>query len=211
MAAVKGVVAPADYIFNKTAKTITFSANYTGLALSDIMYITNVVSGVATVIYDPQNAAKGGSLTGLVLTLAYDTSAMNNADTLQIIIGMGTLENYAKETGGNLATLVTALNTLNATINSSNQQKTSVDDLSILIKRAIQALERPTYTTPTGMVKVDVQTAGSGSAQGANIPVAMTSTGNNISTFGTAAQDQSFVAFSANRAAFNDYKNRIIS
>jgi hypothetical protein len=91
MAAYKGVVATADYTFDKTAKTITFSANYTGIALSDIMYITNVKSATATVIYDPSNAALGGSLSGLVLTLAYDTSAMLSADPLQIIIAMGTL------------------------------------------------------------------------------------------------------------------------
>lgn len=91
MAAYKGVVATADYTFDKTAGTITFSANYTGIALSDIMYGTNVKSAIATVIYDPSNAALGGSLSGLVLTLAYNTSAMADADPLQIIVAMGTL------------------------------------------------------------------------------------------------------------------------
>jgi len=90
----KGVVPAADYTFDKTAGTVTLSANYTGIALSEIMLITNVKSTIATIIYDPFDAAKGGSLTGLVLTLAYNTSAMNNADTLQIIIG-GTSESIA--------------------------------------------------------------------------------------------------------------------
>jgi hypothetical protein len=99
MAAYKGVVATADYTFDKTAKTITFSANYTGIALSDIMYITNVKSATATVIYDPSNAVLGGSLSGLVLTLAYDTTAMSSADPLQIIVAMGTLASKEEVNG----------------------------------------------------------------------------------------------------------------
>lgn len=94
MAAYIGVVQAADYTFAKGGAgvgTVTFSANYTGIALSDIMYITNVKTGVATVIYDPSDSTKGGTLAGLVLTLAISTSSMNNADTLQIIVGMNTL------------------------------------------------------------------------------------------------------------------------
>src|SRR3954467_2721185 len=89
MAAYKGVVVIADYDFDKSAGTITFGANYTGIELSEIMYITNLVSN--TVIYDPSNSSKGGTLSSLVLTLSYDTSSMNDSDELQIIVGTGSL------------------------------------------------------------------------------------------------------------------------
>ena len=85
----KGVVPAADYTFNASAKTVTFSANYSSLALSDILYILNTKSGTATVIYDPTVAAKGGSYAGRTLTLAHDTTSMSNSDPLQIIIAEG--------------------------------------------------------------------------------------------------------------------------
>lgn len=85
----KGVVPAADYTFNASAKTVTFSANYSSLALSDILYILNTKSGTATVIYDPTVAAKGGTYAGRTLTLAHDTTSMSNSDPLQIIIAEG--------------------------------------------------------------------------------------------------------------------------
>jgi hypothetical protein len=85
--ALKGIVESSNYTFNAGAKTITFSSDYLGMSLSDITYITNIKSGVATVIYDPFNATKGGELNGLELTLVYDTSTMNDSDPLQIIVG----------------------------------------------------------------------------------------------------------------------------
>ena len=85
----KGVVPAANYTFNASAKTVTFSANYSSLALSDILYILNTKSGTATVIYDPTVAAKGGTYSGRTLTLAHDTTSMSNSDPLQIIIAEG--------------------------------------------------------------------------------------------------------------------------
>lgn len=85
----KGVVPAADYTFNASAKTVTFSANYSTLALSDILYILNTKSGTATVIYDPTVAAKGGTYSGRTLTLAHDTTSMSNGDPLQIIVAEG--------------------------------------------------------------------------------------------------------------------------
>lgn len=98
MAVNKGVVSEGDYTFDKDAKTITFSASYTGIRLSDVMYIRNVVTAPATVIYDPDTPGKGGSVSSLVLTLDWDTSGMNNSDPLQIIIGMNSLDKSLSET-----------------------------------------------------------------------------------------------------------------
>jgi len=80
------VVNKADYTFNKTAKTITFSSTYTGLELAQIQLITDVTN--STVIYQFNKAGYGGTLVGLVLTLAYDTTGagFNNTDNLMIIV-----------------------------------------------------------------------------------------------------------------------------
>lgn len=87
MGVTKGIVSGGNYSFNAAARTITFSSDYLGMSLSDITYITNIKSGVATVIYDPFDITKGGILNGLVLTLAFNTTSMSNADPLQIIVG----------------------------------------------------------------------------------------------------------------------------
>lgn len=87
MALTKGIVSGGNYTFSAANKTITFSNDYIGMSLSDVTYITNIKSGVATVIYDPFDATKGGVLNGLVLTLAYNTTSMGNTDPLQIIVG----------------------------------------------------------------------------------------------------------------------------
>lgn len=87
MAITKGIVAGGNYTFSAANQTVTFSSDYLGMSLSDITYITNITSGVATVIYDPFDPTKGGTLSGLVLTLAYNTVAMSDSDPLQIIVG----------------------------------------------------------------------------------------------------------------------------
>lgn len=83
----RGIVAANDYVFNAASKTVTFSADYSGLALSDILYILNCKQGVATVVYDPTVSTKGGTLLGRTLTLQHDTTSMSSEDPLQIIIG----------------------------------------------------------------------------------------------------------------------------
>ena len=91
MATYKGVVPSGKYSFNAGAQTVTFDSDYTNIALSDIMLITNVKSGTAIIIYDPFDPAKGGSLSGLILTLNYYTAPMSDTDPLQVIVGMTSL------------------------------------------------------------------------------------------------------------------------
>ena len=85
--ALKGIVEGNNYTFSAANKTITFSNDYLGMSLSDITYITNIKNGVATVIYDPFDATKGGDFSGLTLTLAFNTTTMSDGDPLQIIVG----------------------------------------------------------------------------------------------------------------------------
>lgn len=72
----------SNYTFNKTSKTVTFT-DFGTIRLDRLLLITNVTAN--TIIYQFNSAALGGSVAGNILTLTYDTSAMNNADKLQII------------------------------------------------------------------------------------------------------------------------------
>jgi hypothetical protein len=70
------------YTFDKVAKTVTFT-DYTTIRLDSILLITNVTDNI--IIYNfADNPSKGGTVTGNVLTLLYDTSSMANSDKLQI-------------------------------------------------------------------------------------------------------------------------------
>lgn len=71
----------ANYSFNKTAKTVTFS-DYATISLARVLLITNVNTGA--ILYNFADPASGGTIAGNVLTLEYDTSSMSNSDALQI-------------------------------------------------------------------------------------------------------------------------------
>jgi len=62
-----------NYAFNKTAKTVTFT-DYTSISLDGLLLVTNVASNV--IIYNFASPALGGTVSGNVLTLDYDTSSM---------------------------------------------------------------------------------------------------------------------------------------
>lgn len=68
------------YTFNAAAKQITF----TGRASVDLRRFTIIVNQ-GVVIFDVADPTRGGTVVGNVLTLAYDTAAMNNADPLVIV------------------------------------------------------------------------------------------------------------------------------
>jgi hypothetical protein len=70
-----------NYTFNAASKTVTFS-DYASIDLKRVLLITNVTTN--TIIYNFAVVGKGGSAATNVLTLTYDTTAMNNADNLQI-------------------------------------------------------------------------------------------------------------------------------
>jgi len=70
-----------NYGFDPLAKTVTFkdSTNY---SLESLLLVVNVTTN--QVIYNFANPAAGGTLIDNVLTLTYDTTAMNSADKLLI-------------------------------------------------------------------------------------------------------------------------------
>lgn len=70
-----------NYSFNAAAHTITFS-DFSSIDLERVLLITNVTTN--EVIYIFNTPSRGGTATGNVLTLEYNTSSMSNGDKLQI-------------------------------------------------------------------------------------------------------------------------------
>jgi|GEM_PF-6122527 len=70
-----------NYVFNPAEKTIIFE-DYDSIELERILLITNVTRN--EIIYSFADPSKGGSVSGNVLTLNYDTTGMNADDKLQI-------------------------------------------------------------------------------------------------------------------------------
>lgn len=70
-----------NYTFNASAKTITFNS-YQTISLASILLITNENTNPPTIVYN--FAASNGTVSGNVLTLTYNTTAMSNTDPLQI-------------------------------------------------------------------------------------------------------------------------------
>ena len=103
-----------NYSFDKTAKTVTFN-DYGSISLNGVLLVVNVTSNV--VIYNFTTSAKGGSASGNVLTLTYNTSSMNNADKLMVYYDDGSSTVTIDTTG--LAT---------STKQSDGSQKTQVVD-----------------------------------------------------------------------------------
>jgi hypothetical protein len=71
----------ANYTFNAASRTVTF-LGYSRILLDSILIITNVASN--TIIYNFAGTGKGGTVSGNVLTLDFDTTTMSNSDSLQI-------------------------------------------------------------------------------------------------------------------------------
>ena len=77
-------ISGASYAFNAGAGTVTFSG--ISLTLDQIALIVDQTAGVT--IYQFNNAALGGSLSGDVLTLTYSTAALSNSDVLAIYVNV---------------------------------------------------------------------------------------------------------------------------
>jgi hypothetical protein len=113
---------PGSYTFNKTAKTVTFSGLRQSITLANILLITNVTAN--TIIYNFADSTSGAvSFNNNVLTLDYDTSAMDNTDVLQIFLDLPSNEE-------SLHDLLRRMNKLlesNATIDQYQRQKVVIE------------------------------------------------------------------------------------
>lgn len=75
-----------NYTFDASAKTVTFN-DYTTINLNKILLITNVVDNL--ILYNFADATNQVTVSGNVLTLAYNTTSMSDTDDLQIFIDDG--------------------------------------------------------------------------------------------------------------------------
>ena len=80
------------YTFDASAKTVTITGMGT-VKLSQIFSIVNLTD--QTTIYSPTDEDKGGTLSSNVLTLEFDTTAMSDADLLQIFIQYNNSEDFS--------------------------------------------------------------------------------------------------------------------
>lgn len=85
------------YAFDKTARTVTFTG-YGSISQERIMLVANVSQ--ETVIYNWAKPGYGGTASGNVLTLEYDTSAMSNSDKLLIVYDDDAASALSKITDG---------------------------------------------------------------------------------------------------------------
>jgi hypothetical protein len=93
-----------DYLFDKTNKRVIFTG-FGPSSLEEILLITNVTTG--DIIYNFADKLRGGTLDKNVLTLVFDTTKMNDNDSLQIFIES---DDYHQMVMRTLATLQKQLN-----------------------------------------------------------------------------------------------------
>jgi hypothetical protein len=153
-------------------------------SLERVLMVTDTTNN--TIIYQFNDPTKGGTLLNNILTLTYNTNtvAFNNTDALQIFYW------------------------------SEEPQQVSLEDLSMILKRFTQLIERPAYMTALGNLKVDLAVSGNYSSAGGGLPVTVSNTiaVTNISgTIGGAAQDMSYLYWIATRQLVTTINKNIIS
>jgi hypothetical protein len=72
-----------SYTFDASAKTVTLTG-FPTLTIEQILLITNVTSTKNEIIYQFDQTAKAGTISGNVITLVFDTTTMADTDDLQI-------------------------------------------------------------------------------------------------------------------------------
>jgi len=77
----KIILTSDDYSFDASAQTISFANT---ISLNHILIITNITDNI--IIYNFACDGFGGTLSGKILTLEYNTSAMSDTDDLSIMI-----------------------------------------------------------------------------------------------------------------------------
>jgi len=117
-----------SYVFDKTAKTVTFSG--VTITQEQILLITNTTSQI--MIYSFADSSIGGTLVGSVLTLTYDTSSMSNTDKLQIYVDIPDVVQDVSD-----ASVLTQLQTLNT------------NDATFMLRYLVSVMSDPIYLNKT--------------------------------------------------------------
>lgn len=157
-----------SYTFNKTSKTVTFT-DYTTIRLDSILLITNVTDNL--IIYNFADPLLGGTVSGNVLTLTYDTSAMDDTDKLQIFYDDGDVQPANSE-------LQTTLNSLTETLQELTGRLTVLASMANSGQPALRTIPIASVSTAvTGSVTATVSNATIASiGSGATVSNAMNNT-----------------------------------
>lgn len=133
-----------SYAFNAAAKTVTFSG--VSLVQEQILVVINTTEG--TILYDLSVAAKGGILSGNVLTLTCETAGMQNTDRLAIFVD---LPGVVQPVSASALPLPTGAST-EATLAALKGVADTINTAAAAIKTAVESLNTKTTAVNTGAV-----------------------------------------------------------
>jgi hypothetical protein len=124
-----------NYTFSPSTKQVTLT-DYTSVDLKALLLITNVMPN--TIIYNFAAANLGGTVSGNVITLDYNTVGMSSSDILQI---------YYDDP---------------AIVPATNDNLTILQDQNVLLRRLVKQTETLATmdTNQRQLIKLDVVTAG---------------------------------------------------
>jgi hypothetical protein len=111
-----------QYSFSASLRQVTF-LGYSSINLENILLISNVTKNIF--IYNFADANAGGTVSGNVLTLAYNTSSMSDSDKLLIYYDNDSTPS-SDESNALLRRIIKLLES-QATVDASNRQKVVVD------------------------------------------------------------------------------------
>jgi len=139
--------------FDASEQTIEH-ASFSDVGLSGIQLIVNVTDQI--IIYNFADTAKGGALVGDVLTLEHDTTTMDDADELMVLVEDG-VDSVAIDDGGNTITVDGTV-----TANLSATDNAVLDDIAAdteSIKGYTDGIETllGTIDADTGAIKTAVE------------------------------------------------------
>lgn len=95
-----------NYTFSAATKQVTLT-DYASITQEQLLLITNVTDNI--IIYNFADPAAGGTVSGNVVTLTYDTTSMSNGDRLQIFIDDLSVSSTNNALTGYLQTLTTTV------------------------------------------------------------------------------------------------------
>jgi hypothetical protein len=114
-----------NYNFNAAAKTIVFN-DYTLVYLQGLLMITNVSNSAKPVLYQFNNTGLTATVVNNIVTLGYNTTAMNNYDALEIFYDDILQDTKRSEEAILLRRLIDVMES-NGTVDSNNRQKIAVE------------------------------------------------------------------------------------
>lgn len=151
-----------SYTFDASAKTI-LASQFSDVGLAGIQLITNVTDGI--IIYNFADASKGGTLSTDTLTLEYDTTSMDDADELMILVEDGvqtsavTVSSLPLPTGASSSakqdTIIGHVDGIETAIASTNTKLDTIITNTADTESAVDGLETLIGTTNSTLTTID--------------------------------------------------------